>query len=83
MRQWSAGLVGGREAGFGEQPSLALDDLEHEPDEPIYTDRITAIMRRRRGIRRSRGRQAEQGLRSRSNIVTMTVRDLEPGRRSF
>ena len=33
----------------GEQPSVALDGLEHEPDGPIFTDRITAVMQRPAG----------------------------------
>jgi IMP cyclohydrolase len=64
----------------GDPPPLALDDLEHEPDGPIFTDRITAIMRRPRGqlaVLGAARRSMASG--SSSNIVTMTVRDLRPG----
>lgn len=67
--------------GRGEQPAAALDDLEHEPDGPIYTDRITAVMRRTGGDVAVLG-AARRSLASasRSDIVTMTVRDLQPGK---
>jgi IMP cyclohydrolase len=64
----------------GEPPPLALDDLEHEPDGPIFTDRITAIMQRplgRLAVLGAARRSVASG--SSSNIVTMTVRDLHPG----
>lgn len=64
----------------GEQPSVALDGLEHEPDEPIYTDRITAVMRRPLGRLAVLGAARRSGAsRPGSNIITMTVRDMEPG----
>jgi len=64
----------------GEPPAVALDNLEHEPDEPIYTDRITAIMQRPSGRLAVLGAaRRSTAARSGSNIVTMTVRDLEPG----
>lgn len=64
----------------GEPPSVALDNLEHEPDEPIYTDRITAIMQRPSGLLAVLGAaRRSTAARSNSNIVTMTVRDMEPG----
>ena len=63
----------------GEQPSTALDNLEHEPDAPINTDRITAIMQRPLGHLAVMGvARCSTGARRASNIVTMTVRDLEP-----
>jgi IMP cyclohydrolase len=64
----------------GTAPAVALDDLEHEPDAPIYTDRITAVMQRPRGrlvvLGAARRSLAE---RSCSNVITLTARDLEPG----
>ena len=66
--------------GQGVQPSVALDDLENEPDDPIYTDRITAIMQRPLGQLAVMGAARRSlGARSTSNIITMTVRALEPG----
>lgn len=64
----------------GQPPAVALDDLEHEPDEPIFTDRITAVMRRPLGNMAILGaaRRSIVGRLS-SGIVTMTVRDMEPG----
>jgi len=63
-----------------EQPSAALDDLEHEPDAPIYTDRITAIMQRPLGHLAVLGvARRSSAARRASNIITMTVRALEPG----
>lgn len=59
----------------GLTPTVALDDLEHEPDDPIFTDRITAVVSRRGPVvavlgaaRRSAGR------RSTSDILTATLR---------
>lgn len=64
----------------GEQPSVALDNFEHEPDGPIFTDRITAIMQRPLGGLAVFGAaRRSTAARSSSNIITMTVRDLEPG----
>jgi IMP cyclohydrolase len=64
----------------GEQPSVALDNLEHEPDEPIYTDRITAIMQRPLGHLAVLGAaRRSNAARSSSNIIVITVRAIEPG----
>lgn len=64
----------------GEQPAVALDGLEHEPDGPIFTDRITAVMQRPGGRLAVMGAARKSAAaRSASNIVVMTVRDLEPG----
>ncbi len=64
-----------------DQPPAALDDLEHEPDGPIYTDRITAMVRRplgRLAVLGAARRSMASG--SSSDIITMTVRDIHPGR---
>jgi IMP cyclohydrolase len=64
----------------GEGPAAALDNLEHEPDGPIFTDRITAIVQRRLvGLAVFGIARRSNASRSSSNIITMTVRDLEPG----
>ena len=67
--------------GRGLHAPVALDDLEHEPDGPIYTDRITAILHRPSGSPAVLGaarRSMASG--SSSDIITMTVRDIRPGR---
>ncbi len=64
----------------GEPPAVALDNLEHEPDGPIFTDRITAIFERPAGKLAVMGAaRKSKGSRVSSNIVTFTLRDLEPG----
>ncbi|WEV23764.1 hypothetical protein OYE22_00155 [Streptomyces sp. 71268] len=58
----------------------ALGGLEYEPDPPIFTPRITVVADLRSGrdawlgaARRSRG------ARSTANVLTLAVRDLDPG----
>lgn len=64
----------------GEPPQAAMDGLEHEPDGPIFTDRITAVMRRPAGDLGVLGIARRSGAaRANTNIVCMTVRDLGPG----
>lgn len=64
----------------GQPPTVALDDLEHEPDGPIFTDRITAVMERPAGRSAVLGAARRSALgRPGSGIVTMTVRDMQPG----
>jgi IMP cyclohydrolase len=64
----------------GAPPVDALQDLEYEPDPPILTARITAIVRRTDpsrawfGVARRPLSQRTAGV-----VVTMTVRDLAPG----
>ena len=71
--------VAGKLAG-GERPQAALDGLEHEPDGPIFTDRITAVMRRPAGDTGVLGIARRSGAaRATSNIISMTVRGLGPG----
>lgn len=66
--------------GQGQAPSVALDNLEHEPDGPIFTDRITAVLRRPEGSMAVLGAaRRSTGGRSASNIITITARDLAPG----
>lgn len=61
-------------------PIEALSGLEYEPDPPIFTPRITVVADLHPGreawfgaARRSRG------LRSAADVLTLAVRDLEPG----
>ncbi|MFG1808159.1 IMP cyclohydrolase [Streptomyces sp. NPDC049040] len=61
-------------------PAVALGDLEYEPDPPIFTPRITVVA----GL--PAGRQAwfaaarrSRGGRTAADVLTVTVRDLEPG----
>ncbi|MFC8426356.1 IMP cyclohydrolase [Streptomyces sp. NPDC057236] len=65
----------------GAPAQLALGDLEYEPDPPIHTSRVTALVSRDGGrvgvlgaARRSRG-----GGRAAADVMTLTVRDLAPG----
>ncbi|MBN1631020.1 MAG: hypothetical protein JW990_14760 [Thermoleophilia bacterium] len=64
----------------GRPPAVALDELEHEPDGPIFTDRITAVMQRPSGgmVVLGAARRSTVG-RPSSGILTMTVRDMQPG----
>ena len=64
----------------GQAPTVALDGLEHEPDDPIFTDRITAVVSRPRGdlIVLGAARRGD-GSSGSSTILTWTVRDLEKG----
>ncbi|MEU5973894.1 IMP cyclohydrolase [Streptomyces sp. NPDC047315] len=66
--------------GDGRRPVEALGGLEYEPDPPIHTPRITVVAELRSGrdawfggARRSRGG------RTAADVVTLAVRDLEPG----
>ncbi|GAA3815063.1 IMP cyclohydrolase [Streptomyces phyllanthi] len=58
----------------------ALDDLEYEPDPPILTSRVTALLSRDGGRTAVLGAaRPSSGARTSTNIMTLTVRDLEPG----
>ncbi|MGW4023520.1 IMP cyclohydrolase [Streptomyces sp. NPDC005009] len=64
----------------GAAPTVALGGLEYEPDPPIRTSRITAL------ISLDGGRAAVLGAarpsrasRPSTNVMTLAVRDLEPG----
>lgn len=64
----------------GMPPAVAMDNLEHEPDGPIFTDRITAVFERPAGKLAVMGTaRKSKGSRASSNIVTFSLRDLEPG----
>lgn len=95
LRHYAAALVSGewlvygngRQVGTvldrlrgGWPPVVALQDLEHEPDPPILTARITAVVGRADpsrawfGVARRRLSERAAGV-----VVTVTVRDLAPG----
>ncbi|WP_228994889.1 IMP cyclohydrolase [Streptomyces sp. DH8] len=61
--------------------TVSLSDLEFEPDPPILTSRITALLSKKDGGRTAvlGAARASRGRRTTSNVMTLTVRDLEPG----
>ncbi len=63
----------------GAAPAVALADLEHEPDDPIFTDRITLVLSRRNGIGVFGVARRSRGGRDTSDILTMTVKKPAPG----
>jgi IMP cyclohydrolase len=64
----------------GMAPEAAMSDLEHEPDEPIFTDRITAVVARPEGRHIVFGvARRSLGARTSSNILTFSTRNLAPG----
>lgn len=64
----------------GADACAALAGLEHEPDPPILTSRITALLSTDGGRTAVFGAaRASRGRRITSNLMTLTVRDLEPG----
>ncbi|MFD4828434.1 IMP cyclohydrolase [Streptomyces uncialis] len=61
-------------------PIEALSGLEYEPDPPIFTPRITVVTDLRAGREAWFGAaRRSQGARSAADVLTLTVRDLEPG----
>ena len=65
----------------GAAPAASLADLEFEPDPPLLTSRITAVLSRSDGGRTAvfGAARASRGRRMTSNVMTLTARDLEPG----
>ncbi|MER7583833.1 IMP cyclohydrolase [Kitasatospora sp. NPDC097691] len=64
----------------GESAADSLGELEYEPDPPIRTSRITALLSRDGGRTAVLGAaRPSSGLRLSTNVMTLTVRDLEPG----
>jgi IMP cyclohydrolase len=63
----------------GAAPAVALADLEHEPDDPIFTDRITLVVSRRDSTGVFGVARRSIGGRDTSDILTMTVRKPSPG----
>lgn len=64
----------------GSSATEALGGLEYEPDPPIRTSRITALLSRDGGRTAVLGAaRPSRGSRLSTNVMTLTVQDLEPG----
>jgi len=63
----------------GTDPRLALDGLEYEPDPPIFTPRITAVVERATGHAWLGAARHAEGLRSGTDVTVTTLGDLGPG----
>ncbi|MFF9818749.1 IMP cyclohydrolase [Streptomyces sp. NPDC014006] len=64
----------------GTAPAEALGGLEYEPDPPIRTSRITALLHRDAGRTAVFGAaRPSRGSRLTTNVMTLTVQALEPG----
>ncbi|WP_284291820.1 IMP cyclohydrolase [Luteimicrobium album] len=62
----------------GTDPRLALDGLEYEPDPPIFTPRITAVVERATGHAWLGAARHAEGLRSGTDVTVTTLGDLGP-----
>ena len=66
--------------GNGSPATESLGGMEYEPDPPIRTSRITALISRDGGRTAVFGAACPStGVRQSTNVMTLTVRDLEPG----
>ena len=64
----------------GQTPVLALDELDYEPDPPIFTPRLTVIADRREGGQAWFGAaRHSSGTRAATNRLTLHVSHLSPG----
>jgi len=63
----------------GAAATVALGGLEYEPDPPIRTSRITALVSREGSVAVLGAARPSSGSRHAANVMTLTVRDLEPG----
>lgn len=63
----------------GAVATVALGGLEYEPDPPIRTSRITALLSRDGDVTVLGAARPSAGTRLTTNVMTLTVRDLEPG----
>ncbi|HQG54570.1 MAG TPA: IMP cyclohydrolase [Thermoleophilia bacterium] len=64
----------------GHAPQIALDGLEHEPDAPIFTDRITLVVSRATPVEAVFGvARRSAGGRTTSDIHMLVVREPAPG----
>ena len=64
----------------GDSAADSLGELEYEPDPPIRTSRITALLSRDGGRTAVLGAaRPSSGSRLSANVMTLTVQDLEPG----
>jgi IMP cyclohydrolase len=60
----------------GSAPAVALDSLSYEPDPPIYTPRITAVIDRGDGTAWLGAARRPAGLRDAANVTVTTVREM-------
>jgi IMP cyclohydrolase len=60
----------------GAVPAVALDTLSYEPDPPIYTPRITAVVDRSDGTAWLGAARRPAGLREAADVTVTTVREL-------
>jgi IMP cyclohydrolase len=65
--------------GTGLAPPLALDGVGYEPDPPIFTPRITAVVDRRDGTAWLGAARRSGGRRDGADVTVTTVRDLAVG----
>ncbi|MFG2626870.1 IMP cyclohydrolase [Streptomyces sp. NPDC048473] len=64
----------------GASATDSLGDLAHEPDPPILTSRITALLSKEGPHTAVFGAaRPSSGARTSANVMTLTVKDLEPG----
>jgi IMP cyclohydrolase len=64
----------------GQTPQVALGGLEHEPDEPIFTDRITLVVSKAKPVEAIFGvARRSAGGRTTSDILTLSVREPAAG----
>jgi len=68
-----------RRLGEGVSAADSLGGLEYEPDPPIRTSRITALLQRDGHTAVLGAARPSSGSRRCANVMTLTVRDLEPG----
>ncbi|MEV6847760.1 IMP cyclohydrolase [Actinoplanes sp. NPDC051411] len=60
----------------GAPPAVALDDLSYEPDPPLHTPRITAVVSRSSGTVWLGAARRPDGLRSTADVTVTTVREM-------
>jgi IMP cyclohydrolase len=60
-------------------PPIALDDVTYEPDPPIHTARLTAVVHRASGRAWLGAARRSAGRRSSPDVSVIALRDLAPG----
>jgi IMP cyclohydrolase len=80
--QWTV-LGNGEQVGMvfdrlfaGSPPAVALDDLSYEPDPPIHTPRITAVVSKHDGTIWLGAARRPAGARTAADITVTTVREM-------
>ncbi|GAA4606533.1 IMP cyclohydrolase [Actinoplanes octamycinicus] len=63
----------------GAHPAVALDELDYEPDPPIWTPRITVVVDRRDGTAWLGAARRGGGRRESTDVTVTTLRDLAVG----